>query len=217
MATLTVEKREQAGKYAAFDLRKQGYIPGVIYGKGVDNINVKMPLREFEHLLHAGDRIVDITMGDKKYKVILQDVQHGVFAHELLHADFRTISETESIHVNVGIELVGEAAGIEVGGVVEQSLFEVEIGCLPRNLPEKIELDISAMGVGDTFYVSNLPALEGVEYRTDAGIAVVNCHMPAGEEEPEEGGEGDAEGEASEPEVIGEKEREEKKEDEDKK
>ncbi len=208
MATLEVEKREQTGKYAAFQLRAQGFLPGVLYAKGMENINLKIPLQEFEHLLQEGERVLDLQIGSQQQKAIIKEVQHGTFAHEVMHADFRAISETDTLTVTIRIELAGEAAGVqEEGAVVEQSLFDVEIECLPRHLPEKVEMDVSDMHNGDVLYVKDLPQLEGVKTLTDAEEAVVNCHMPQVEEEPEEPTA--AEEAAAEPEVIGEKEREE--------
>ncbi len=207
MATLTVESREGTGKYASFEMRKQGFIPGVVYGKGLkENLNIRIPIKEFAHLLHTGQRIVDLTVGKKKHKTIVKDVQHGTFDHEILHADFRIVSETDVVHVSVEVELTGEAEGQKTGGVIEQSTFQVDIECLPKDLPSRIALDISDLAVDQVVYVRDLPVIEGVTYRTSKDVSVVSCHMPAGEEAAEEAAE--EEGETAQPEVIGEKKEE---------
>ena len=205
MAAFKVEKREGTGKYIAFELRKQGKIPGVVYGKSLkENINISMVLKEFLSLLKAGERIVDLDMGGQSMHVLIKAVQHGTYDHEILHADFRAISEDETIDVSVDIELQGEeeAPGMREGGMLEHSLHQVTARCKPKDLPEKIVLDVSKMKMGEILYVKDLPKLNGVEYIVHGNPAVVSCHAPAGETIA-------AEGEAATaPEVIGEKERE---------
>lgn len=206
MATLKVEKRDKTGKYAAFNMRKEGYIPGVVYGKSLENnLNVRIPLKEFQHLLHEGDRIIDLEMDGQSMHTLLKDVQHGTFDHEIMHADFRAVSETDTINVELQIELKGDAKGLEAGGMIDQNLFSVEIECLPRNLPNHVTVDVSKLNIGDVISVADLPKLEGVTYMTDAELPVVSCNLPdQADEETEEG----EEAVATEPEVIGEKKEE---------
>lgn len=205
MATLKVEKRDGTGKYVAFNLRKKGYIPGVIYGKDMkENVNIQIPLKEFMHLLHEGNRILDVDVDGEGYHTIVKDVQHGTFDHEILHADFRRISESDTLNLEVEIELVGDSAGVAAGGVIEQAMFQVEIACSPANLPNKIKLNITNMQVDDVLYVSDLPKLDGVKYLTAEDVTVASCHMPAGEEELEAEA-AEEEAGATEPEVIGAK------------
>ena len=205
MAQLNVEKREGTGKYVSFDLRKAGKIPGVIYGKSLkENVNVSIVLKEFMGVLKSGERLLDLVVGGSPMRVLLKAVQHGTYDHEILHADFRAVSDDEVIEVVLDIEIEGaeEAPGVREGGMVEQNLHQVGARCLPKNLPEKIVVDVSAIKNGDILYMKDLPKLEGVEYVGHGNPAVVSCHLPAGEEAA-------AEGEASTaPEVIGEKERE---------
>ncbi len=204
MATLKAEKREGKGKYVAFNLRKAGKIPGVVYGKSLKgNINVSLVLKEFLLVLKSGDRIVDLDVDGTSRHVLIKAVQHGTYDHEVLHADFRAISDDETIEVELAIELKGDAAGAAVGGLVEHNLHSVAIRCLPRNLPENIVLDITKLGLGQILYARDLPKLDGVEYVFHGNPAVVSCHTPKGEEEAAAAGE-----QPSAPEVIGEKERE---------
>lgn len=205
MATLKVTKREGTGKYVAFNMRKEGFIPGVIYGRSLDeNINLKVPLKEFMHMVHHGERLLDLDVEGETYSVIVKEVQHGTFDHEIMHADFRQISDTDTLHVEIEVVLKGESKGEAAGGVIEQGIHRIEIECNPKNLPENVMLDITALEVGSVLYVSDLPAIEGVKYASSPDIAVVSCHMPAGEEESE-----DEDEEAAEPEVIGAKKDEE--------
>ncbi|MDR0361397.1 MAG: 50S ribosomal protein L25 [Planctomycetota bacterium] len=208
---LKVEKREGKGKYRAFEMRKTGQIPGVVYGKGMaGNINVKIDLKEFLHLLKTGERIIDLDIDGTIKKVLIKAVQHGTYDHEILHADFRAISDTEVIEVDLLIELKGEAPGTHVGGMVEQDLHQVTVRCLPADMPEAIIIDISNLQVGEILYAEDLPKLKGVAYIFHGNPAVVSCHQPAGEKvavaEEDEA--------PTAPEVIGEKEREAKATDE---
>ncbi len=209
MATLKVEAREGTGKYKVFELRKAGRLPGVIYGKGLkENVNVSMDLKEFLAVLRSGERLLDLDVGGKKMHVLLKAVQHGTYDHEILHADFRAVSDDEVVEINLEIELRGaeDAPGVKVGGMLEQNLHQVHARCKPKDLPEKIIVDVSGMKLGDMLYVADLPKLPGLEYVGHGNPAVVSCHAPKGEE-LEVPQDGDA---PTAPEVIGEKEREEK-------
>lgn len=203
MATLKVEKRTGSGKYKAFDLRKTGFIPGVIYGKGMTNESIIISLKEFAILLHKGERIIDLDVDGTQRKVIIKDVQHGVYDKDILHADFRAIREDETIDVTVMVELTGEAPGIAAGGMLEQNMHEVEVRCLPKNLPDRILVDVSSLQMGDVAYSDVLPKLDGVQYLIHGNASVVSCHHPARAEAA-----ADASDAPAIPEVIGEKERE---------
>ncbi len=208
MANLKAKKREGKGKYSAFNLRKAGQMPGVVYGKGMaDNINIAVDLKEFLQLLKTGDRIVDLDIEGSIRKVLVKAVQHGTYDHEVLHVDFRAISDTEVIEVELAIELAGEAEGTKVGGMIEHNLYQVLVRCLPKDMPENIVVNIDKMKLGDILYAEDLPKLPGVTYVFHGNPAVVSCHQPAGEDAAVEGDEE----QASAPEVIGEKEREAKK------
>ncbi len=208
MATvLKVEKREGAGKYAVFRLRRAGLLPGVIYGRQRANTLIQVPQREMKRILASGERILNLELEGKEQKVVLQDVQYALVGDELLHVDFRAVAETDIIEMAVPLAIQGEAPGIAEGGRMEQNLFAVEVACLPKDLPESIGVDVSGMKIGDVRYVEDLPALPGVRYLTQGRVAVVSIVRPIVEEAaaPEAGAVAPLE-----PEVIGEKERAEK-------
>lgn len=211
MATvLKVEKREGKGKYVAFNLRKEGRIPGVVYGKTLkENVNISLSLKDFQGFLKTGERLVDLDMNGTGMHVLLKVVQHGTYDHEILHVDFRAVSDDEVVEVVLEIELKGDAVGVGKGGMMEHNLHQIHVRSKPRDIPEKVVVDISKMDIGDIFYARDLPAIKGVEYVFHGNPAVVSCHEPRSAEEPAA-----AEGEApATPEVIGEKEREAKEKD----
>jgi large subunit ribosomal protein L25 len=208
VAKLQAAKREGTGKYKAFDLRKAGMIPGVVYGKGLkENLNVSLVLKDFLQILKAGDRLIDLDAGGSPLRVLLKAVQHGTYDHEILHADFRAVSDDEIIEVVLDIELEGaaDAPGMREGGMLEQNLHQIGARCLPKDLPEKVVVDVSAIALGDVLYVKDLPRMNGVEYVVHGNPAVVSCRHPLGEEASAAPAEGEA---PAAPEVIGEKERE---------
>lgn len=214
MATvLKAETREGVGKYGTFNLRKQGKIPGVVYGPSIPkNLNVALPAKEFQKLLHKGDRILDLDIAGAVHRVVLKEVQHALFGEGVIHADFRVIAETDIIEMHVDIVTIGEAPGLAAGGVLEQNLHSVTVACMPKDLPERIQIDIGGMEIGQKRTVADLPKLAGVKYITAANIPVVAVVHPQAAEEAAApaAAAGEAAAAPAEPEVIGEKERAEK-------
>lgn len=207
MATLKIEKREGKGKYKSFAVRKAGCIPAIVYGKSLkENLNVAVNLKEFQAVLKAGDRIIELDLEGKPMRVLIKAVQHGSYDHEVLHADFRAISADEIIEVELEIKLVGDAPGLAAGGMLEQNLHRVSARCLPKDLPENVPVDISALQIGDILYANDLPKPAGVTFVIHGNPPVVSCHQPRVEQEAAPA-DGDAAAPAA-PEVIGEKERE---------
>lgn len=183
VATLKAEKRTGTGKYVAFNLRKTGRIPAVLYGKGMENVNLQVMEKDVLQVLKAGERMVELEIEGKAQTALLKSVQRAVIGPSLVHADFRAVDASTTMHLEVPVELIGEAAGVEKGGLIEQALFTVGVSCVPGNLPEKIVLDISTLDIDHAFYVENLPALPGVTYTVEPDVSVVSCHLPRGEKQ----------------------------------
>lgn len=206
MATLKIEKREGKGKYKSFAVRKTGCIPAVVYGKSLkENLNVAVNLKEFLAIMKTGDRIIELDLDGKPMRVLIKAVQHGSYDHEVLHADFRAISADEIIELELELRLAGDAPGVAAGGMLEQNLHRVTARCLPKDLPECVVVDISALQLGGILYANDLPKPAGVTFVIHGNPPVVSCHQPKVEEAP--AADADAAAPAA-PEVIGEKERE---------
>jgi large subunit ribosomal protein L25 len=204
VASLKAARRQGAGKYKSFEIRKAGGIPAVVYGKSLqENIAISVNLKEFLLILKSAVRILDLDVDGSPMRVLVKAVQHGTYEHEVLHADFRAISADEVIEVELEIELRGDSVGVAAGGILEQNLHHVAARCLPKDLPEKVIVDVAGLNFGNVIYARDLPALPGVEYVFHGNPAVVSCHHPKGEEVPAPADEIPAA-----PEVIGEKERE---------
>lgn len=209
-------RREDLGKGGARKARAAGRIPGVLYGHGETPIPLSLGAREFQVAMHehkGGNAIVNLSVAGGEYTALLRDVQYDPITHSVLHLDFQHISLTETIEVEVATHLVGLPVGVkDGGGILEHIMREVEVRCLPTAIPAAIDVDVSALNIGDSVHVRDLMVTDvTVLTDPDATIAtvvpptVVEEAAPAAEEAApttEEGGE---------PEVIakGKKEEEE--------
>ena len=188
---LTAEIRQRKGRRSRNLLVSGGKIPAVVYGKGIDSMAVAVDAREVTKILQkfGTSQLLDLKVNDNQYKVMIKDLQHHPLSQQLMHMDFLKVDLNVQIKTNVPIRLVGEPQGIKEGGTLQQQLREVEVECLPNNMPEAIEVDISHLAVGEGIHVSDLPALTGVEIIStpDTVIAslVVAQSAPAEDEEEE--------------------------------
>ncbi len=215
---LEVNKRENSGKQACRKIRKSGFVPAVVYGLEEEPMPVEVSFGDIESARRSGGEhaVIDLMVksgesGEKTVPVIVRDEQFHPVKGELLHIDFYRVSLTKEITSEVPLETYGEPAGFQFGGILEHSLRELEVKCLPDRLPEKIELDVSALNIGDSLHVSDITALEGVEILNEEDMMVVSLIPPRMEEEEEV--EEEAE-EGVEPEVITEKKEEEEEQEE---
>lgn len=210
------EPRTETGKSAMKKLRAGGQLPGVVYSDGDPAHSIQLQTHDFENMLrhHASEHlIINLSIGDTApQKVLLKDVQHHPVSGEVLHVDFHAISMTKKLHVNIGLELKGTPVGVsQQGGILDQQLRELEVECLPTDIVEVLEADVSGLSIGDTLTVGEVP-LDASKYTllTDPDQPVASVAAPRIVEEDEEGKTEGAEGEGSaEPERIGESEKEE--------
>ncbi|MGH7571955.1 MAG: 50S ribosomal protein L25/general stress protein Ctc [Gemmatimonadota bacterium] len=203
-ASITAQRREETGKGAARTHRRAGRVPGILYGHGEESVSLSVDERELSRLIHSisvENTIVDLEIGDgASYKVLIRELQQHPFRNEMIHVDFFHVAMDEKIYVEIPIVLLGTPVGVKnKGGVVDHSLRELEVYCLPGNIPEKVEVDISNLDIGESIHVSEL-SISDVEIETDPERSVVTVLAPTVIEEPEEEV---AEEELLEPEVIG--------------
>ncbi len=190
---LTVELREGSGKSLARKLRAAGRIPGVLYGRGRQTVAVSLDPLGLERAIASGESGVNTLFdlevpGNGEFKgrvVMLKELQREPVYGKLLHADLYEVNLSETVQVAVPLHVVGTAHGVSMGGILDQSLRELEIECLPRAIPGEIAVDVSALDIGDSVHVRDLALPEGVILHSDAELAVVSVVMPAKEEEPE--------------------------------
>ena len=193
---LTAVKRDAGGKGAARKLRATGQVPGVVYGHGMDPMPVAVDGRELYHILHtdAGSNVlIDLNVGSDRHLTLAREIQRDHVRGQFLHVDFLAVRRDEKIHVDVPVELIGDSHGVKEGGVVEHHLWEVRVECLPGDVPERIEGDITKLGIGESLKVTELAVPPGVEVLSDPDETVVSVVPPPilhVEEEVEEAIEG---------------------------
>ena len=213
---VNAEIRTELGKSKVKKLREKDLIPAVVYKGGKECFNLKIQRKELSEALHtsAGENVL-ITLkikGEKKVKektCIIKELQYHPVRENILHVDLNEISLTEKIKIKVPVQTHGEPEGVtKDGGVLDHPLWEVEIECLPTEIPEKIGVEVGKMMIGDTVYVKDLEVASGIKILNDPELTVLSVVPPAKEEVAEEV---PAEGEMEEPEVIkkGKKEEEE--------
>jgi large subunit ribosomal protein L25 len=204
---LEVQEREQCGSRNSRRLRKEGIIPGVLYGRGNKPHAICVPERELRRVLTGGHglhAILDVVLAGQQatHSSILKDYQVDPIRGKIDHFDLQEVRLDQPIQTAVVVELVGESAGVKVGGVLSQVNREVQVEALPLEVPDRLELDVSAMEIGDTLRLSDLPTREGVTYLDDPETVLATVTMPTRVEEPEaevaEGEEGEEGAEAAE-------------------
>jgi large subunit ribosomal protein L25 len=174
---LKAEPRTDAGKGVARKLRADGRVPAVLYGHGKPARSLSVDAKDLFHLLHeaGSNAIVDLVVDGKKTMAIPREIQRDHVRGRYLHVDFLEVRRDEKITVDVPIHLTGESAGVKAGGVLEHHLWELRIECLPQDLPEAIEADISALNVNDSLRVSDMVVPEACTVLTpiDETVAAV--------------------------------------------
>jgi large subunit ribosomal protein L25 len=204
--TLEAHPREAGTKNEARRVRRDGKIPAVVYGAGKDSLAVSVDPRVVTRILNSEtghNTIFDLAFNGERTKAMIVDWQYEPIKGKLLHIDLKRIAMDKVLKVSVPIFLTGEAAGVkQEGGILEQMLREVEIECLPADIPSHIDVDVSDLTFGKVLRVSDLPHSEKVKFLTDANQPV--AHVTSVKEEVVATPEAVAEAAAApaEPEVI---------------
>jgi large subunit ribosomal protein L25 len=195
---LEVKERERAGSAESRRLRRDGLIPGVLYGRGMKPHAICIPERELRRVLTGGHglhAILDVVLEGQKtsHASILKEFQRDPLKGKLIHVDLQEVRLDQPIQSSVVVELVGEAVGTREGGVLSQVTREITVQALPLEMPDRLELDVGGMAIGDTLRLSDLPTHEGATYLDDPETVLATVTMPTRivEPEPEEGEEGE--------------------------
>ncbi len=193
--TLTAFVREERKK-ATKRLRREGKIPAVVYGKDV-NLPVYVDEHEFNTKFHtiSENTIINLKMNGEDRDVLVKDYQEDIIKGRILHIDFYAIERGKTLRTHVPVELVGTAEGVKLGGILETLLHEIEVECLPKDLPDKFELDVTSLGVGDSLHVSDIKVGDNIKIITPGEqvictIAHARAEKAAVEEEVTEEAEG---------------------------
>ena len=187
---LKVEPRTETGRSAARRLKARGIVPAVVYGGKEKSQPLQVSARDINAMLsHAsGENIlVELEIAGQKATrpALLQEVQHSPVGGDVLHVDFHAISMDEKIQADVPLEALGIATGVKnFGGLLEQNLRVLGIECLPRDLPDKITVDVSALNIGDSIHVRDIKLPSGVTAKVQPDLTAFSVMAPVIEEEP---------------------------------
>ena len=209
MATVsfTAQPRDTTGKGAARTLRARGQVPAVIYGHDREPQSLALNARDLDKMLghiQAESTVIEVTVDGQTSKTLIREIQRHPIKRQILHVDFQALVAGEKVTVNIPITLLGIPEGVKLeGGVLEQSLRELEIEVDPSSIPDHAEIDVSALKIGDSIHVSDIKLPEGVEILDDPETAVAVCAAPRAVIEETPAAEGAAAEGTAEPEVIG--------------
>lgn len=185
--TLAARARDGAGKGSARRLRAEGLVPAVVYGRHLENpVHIAIDpiaIRKAIATPHRLNTLLSLKLeGQPERLVLLKDYQQDPVSREMLHADFIDVRENEQVKVNVPLVLVGKPAGVLEGGVLSQSRRELEVLALPGAIPEKIEVDVSAMKIAQSLHINEVKLPEGVKVKSQVNYTIAVVSVPEKEE-----------------------------------
>lgn len=215
---LEVVLRTDRGKEGARRIRREGKIPAVLYGRKTPTFHMAVKPEELKKILTSGAKentLIGLKVngpGNEKVGnpvVMLKDLQIHPLSQSYLHADFYAVAMDEKIEVDIPIRLVGKAEGVKTGGIQQQAMREIRVRCLPSEIPEFLEVDVSALQIGDSIHVRDLTPPEKFDIVTDKNITLASVVPPISEAKYEElVASPEAEKEIAQPERVGEKKEE---------
>lgn len=199
-------RREVIGKKVK-NLRQDGFLPAIVYGHGIEPVSISLNYKEASKTLDSisPSALVVLDIDGEKHYTLVRDKQRNPVRRTIIHVDFQAVSLTETVRADVTVNLIGEAPAIETYfGILVPSLEQLSIECIPTNLPDRIDVDLSGLTeIGDSILVSDIIAPEGVQILNDPDEVVVVVIAQAAEEEEEEEEELELElEEGMEPEVV---------------
>jgi len=176
--TLKATTRKRSGSAALKQMRREGFVPAVLYGAKQESLNLKVDAKKFGELLHgsAGENLlINLDIEDQSggaKMALIQDVQHDPLSSLIIHADFHAVSADEKIHASVPMELTGMSTGVKEGGVLQHQIHSISVHCLPKDLPETLQADVSDLQMGQALHVSDLKFPEGVSVALEGEVVI---------------------------------------------
>ncbi len=204
---IEANERKTINKRSRNSLRNEGRVPGVLYGSRMEPIPIDVTRLEINPLVFtAKTNLISLKLdGHEEYECVIKDVQFDPVSDEVLHFDLIGLTRGEKIQLEVPIKLLGNAVGVKEGGLLQESMHKLSIECLPKDIPQLLELEVTELNIGDSIHVSDLN-FENITILNPENTIVVSVVLPKVEievEEVEEGEELEEEEGAAEPEVIG--------------
>ena len=194
---LQVKIRKDSGSIKSRKNRKAGLIPAVLYGHKQESIMLFLDKKEFSKIIDAKTKMVNLKMDSTEETAIIKEVQFDTFGKEILHADFIRTDLTEKITTQVSVVLYGTSPGVKEGGILDHPLKEIEIECLPTEVPDGIRINVAELAIGSAIHISDIELPANARALGNPDVIVVSVHFAAAEKEVTE------EELASGPEIIG--------------
>ncbi len=183
--TLDAQPRD-TGKRAVKAIRRAEEVPCVLYGQHTDPVHFRVGLLDMRPLIYTAEtHVVSLTVEGEAYEAIVKHIDFHPVTDVPIHADFLALTAGETLDMVIPVVTIGIAAGVKAGGLLSQPLNELEVRCLPKDIPGQIEVNVEGLEIGDSVHVSDLE-VENVEVLTDPARTVVTITVPRAEEEPEE-------------------------------
>ena len=174
---LEATPRQRTGSGVLNQLRREGQTPCVVYGAGRENSNIKINTKQFTDLMRESaseNIIVTLDVEGSKALAFVQDVQNDPISRRPLHIDFLAVDENTEITASLPLKFIGEPVGVKNGGLLEQLVYNLEVTCLPKDLPETIRCDVSSMRIGESKHIGEVELPEGVKATGAADILICN-------------------------------------------
>ena len=183
---IDINKRDDISRQSLKQLRRAGNIPGIYYSaNSKESIPIFITQDDYNHAIKSGARIFNISVGDKKQNVLFKSIQYNPVTDQVLHLDLFGVRMDQAITIKVTLQLIGDAVGVkDEGGILNQPLNEIEIQCLPADIPDFVELEISELGMGDSLNASDIKLDEKFKLITSKDSVVVSVTQPMKEIEP---------------------------------
>jgi large subunit ribosomal protein L25 len=219
MLKIEAFERNEIGKTGVKKILKEGYIPAVAYGHNEKTIPLKIKYQDLKNLIHdlpSESATIELSIGGKKFITVIKELTRHYRTHDIHHIDFQILHKDEMVKIKVPIELVGECEGVKEGGIIDFVVRDVEITCLPDNIPEKIVLDITHLKIGHSIHIGDIKTEGKFKINLPPHTPVVSIVVPKKLEAitPTPTAEAGIVEEPKEPEVISKKKEEEEKEEE---
>jgi len=187
---LEVSVRESQGRGAVRRMRAQGNVPAILYGGGIEPLRLSVSDRSLERALRTGANALIDLKGPKEVKgkvVLVKEIQRDPVSQRLLHCDVYAVDAKKKLHVSVPIRFEGKPVGVEQqDGILETPAREIEVSCLPFSIPERIDVDVSNLSIGDTIHLRDITLPEDVEAVADGSLTLAHVSAPRVEEAPAE-------------------------------
>ncbi len=184
---LDISSRNETGTKESKIERKKGFVPGVLYYSGEEAVSILIEKSILLRAMNSGQRIFEINQDGESQYTMLKQVQYHPVTDEVIHVDLMRVRRSEKMTISVPIVLVGDAIGVKEGGILSQSLTQVEISCYPTDVPEKIDLKIDGLELNSALSVGDIDTgSEDIELISDTNLNVVSITTPVSEDDADE-------------------------------